>query len=502
VEWGISLVFDKGNNKKLFDFFHENNKEKIPIQRYWTGRYVITLAIGLIVISIISAFWIRHTTFEKRLDMMQFMVEETAKQIVEGNEAKDEDSLLQTIEVRRFLEDPGRYMQMNSDPSIFIVNNNGDIVYDNSPDKSLHRLLNPRLLYDAKKLETFYSKTQNDNLYMVKAPVEIKGTTAGWVVFFELKGNLAEVNQEYKQLFIMVGALAIISLLAIYFLSKQLAKPITDVAEAAELIKEGNYEVQISENVREKEVYELIRSFKEMAIKLEKLENLRTELLAGVTHELKTPVTSISGLLQAIKDGVVEKEEAAEFLDISIQESEKMKKMVEDLLAFNAFATQAMPLDNEIVDVNETTRKIVRDWEITYQHQVIVNIHPTAEPTNITVDYIRLQQILVNLMNNAMHAMDGNNQSKLEIQLKSNQSSSTVFIDVTDSGGGIDIEEQPFIFERFFRGEHKKFQTSGFGLGLPFSKMIAHSMGGDLELLKSTTDGTTFRLTLPITKHH
>src|SRR5699024_240993 len=130
--------------------------------------------------------------------MMQLMVEETAKQKEEGNEAKDEDSLLQTIEVRRILEDPGRNMQMNSYPSIFIVNSNGDIVYDNSPNKSLHRLLNSRLLYYTKKLETFYSKTQNDNLYMVKAPVEIKGTTAGWVVFFELKGNLAEVNQEYK----------------------------------------------------------------------------------------------------------------------------------------------------------------------------------------------------------------------------------------------------------------------------------------------------------------
>src|SRR5699024_7010522 len=134
--------------------------------------------------------------------------------------------------------------------------------------------------------------------------------------------------------------------------------------------------------------------------------------------------------------------------------------------------------------------------------QVIVNIHSTAEPTNITVDYIRLQQILVNLMNNAMHAMDGNNQSKLEIQLKSNQSSSTVFIDVTDSGGGIDIEEQPSIYERFLRGAHKEFPTRGLCLGLPVSKMIAQSMGGDLELLKSTTDGTTFRLTRPITKHH
>src|SRR5699024_11957916 len=128
AEWGISLVFDKGNNKKLFDFFHENNKEKIPIQRYWTGRYVITLAIGLIVISIISAFWLRHTTCEKRLDMMQFMVEETAKQIVEGNEATDEDSLLQTIEERRILEYPDSYMQMNSDPCIFSVKYNGDNV--------------------------------------------------------------------------------------------------------------------------------------------------------------------------------------------------------------------------------------------------------------------------------------------------------------------------------------------------------------------------------------
>src|SRR5699024_9484592 len=154
VEWGISLVFDKGNIKKLFDFFHENNKEKIPIQRYWTGRYVITVASGVMVISIISAFWIRHTTFEKRLDMMQLMVEETAKQIVESNKARDEESILKTIEVRRFIEDPGSNMQMNSDSYIFIVNNYGDIVYDNSPDKSLHRLLNPRLLYDAKKLET------------------------------------------------------------------------------------------------------------------------------------------------------------------------------------------------------------------------------------------------------------------------------------------------------------------------------------------------------------
>lgn len=480
---------------------HENtNQKKIPLQRYWTSRYVFTLAIGLLIVALVSAYWIRHTTFENRIDMMQLMAEESANQIVEGNQVTDEDSVLQNIEVRRFIEDPGRYMQINSDPSIFIVNVNGDVVYSNASETGVHRQLNPELLYTSDNVETFYSEAEDNILYMVNAPVEIEDKIAGWVVLFELKVNLTEVNQEYKQLFIMIGALALLGLLAIYFLSKRLAKPITDVAAAAELIKEGNYDLDISENVREKEVYELIRSFKEMAGKLESLEKLRTELLASVTHEMKTPVTSISGLLQAIKDDVVEGEEAAEFLDISIQESEKMKTMVEDLLAFNSFAADAVPLDIEVMEVNETVRKIVRDWEITHQSTIKLNLYPLTSPAYIHVDHIRLQQILMNLLNNALHAMIDNERASLNVHLHVPNNQSDVFIDITDYGKGIPQEEQSFIFERFYRGQNKKFQTSGFGLGLPFSKMIAQALEGDLELIQSTSEGTTFRLILPLEK--
>src|SRR5690625_4132328 len=117
------------------------------------------------------------------------------------------------------------------------------------------------------------------------------------------------------------------------------------MAQAAEQIKEGNYQITLKEeDVQELEVYELIHAFKEMSQRLEQLETLRTELLAGVTHELKTPVTSISGLIQAVNDDVVEGEEAKEFIEISLKETTKMKKMVEDLLAFNSFAANAVPL--------------------------------------------------------------------------------------------------------------------------------------------------------------
>src|SRR5690625_4988279 len=193
----------------------------------------------------------------------------------------------------------------------------------------------------------------SDKVYLVKKPVTVNNTLLGWVVLLEWKGHLSEVNQEYKQLFIVIVALGLFGWLAIYILSKRLSKPITEVAQAAEQIKEGNYQITLKEDVQELEVYELIHAFKEMSQRLEQLEMLRTELLAGVTHELKTPVTSISGLIQAVNDDVVEGEEAKEFLHISFQEAAKMVNMIDDLLAFHVFAANTIPLSVERRSINE-----------------------------------------------------------------------------------------------------------------------------------------------------
>ena len=437
-----------------------NQKKKIPLQRYWTSRYVITLAIGLLTVAIISAWWIRHTTFENRISMMKFMAEETAIQVVQDNITADEDSLLKNLEVKQFLEQPGRYMQMNSDPSIYLVNVNGEVMYSNTSANKMNVQLNPEILYSETVENTFYSKENHDTLYMIKAPIKTEHQLLGWVVFFELKGNLTEVNQEYKQLFIMIGTLAVLGWLAIFFMSRKLAKPITDVAEAAERIKEGAYDLTLSDDVREKEVYDLIHSFKEMAGKLEQLENLRSELLAGVTHELKTPVTSISGLLQAVKDGVVEGEEARDFINISLKETTKMKLMVEDLLAFNSFVANAVPLNMKQYKLNEVIQRIVHEWEVTHDDAVTITVHYLKEDQWIEADEVRLQQIIVNLLNNALQAM--HQQANKEIQIHLAKNDFELYIDISDKGTGISENEQPFIFERFYRGEEKKFHINGF----------------------------------------
>ncbi|PKR76759.1 two-component sensor histidine kinase [Halalkalibacillus sediminis] len=466
----------------------KTNNKKIPIQRYLTSRYLVTLFIGLIVVALISAWWIRSQTLENRLSMLEFMAEETASQLT----GEDEQRIPPNSELRQFLDERGRFMNMDSDPALYIVNARGSILFSNFPAGQTNRQLSRSLLTNNDDRQLI--ETDSEEVYVVKKPVQVESTVLGWVVFVESKANLAQVNQEYRQLSIMLISLALIGAAVIYFLSRKISRPIKDVAGAAEQVKEGNYDIDLPENIKAEEIDELVRSFKEMSQKLKQLESLRTELLAGVTHELKTPVTSINGMIQALNDGVVEGEEAKEFLRISLNETEKMKRMVEDLLAFNSFAANAIPVEHRYHEVNDLIKECVREWEISNDEPGLdIQMFLLGQPTDVRVDDMRVQQILTNLLTNAKQAIKGEG----KISLNLTEEKETIEVQVTDNGQGIPEEEQPFIFERFYRGENKKYQIGGLGLGLPFSKMISNVLGGDLKLKGSSSEGTTFQLTLP-----
>jgi len=480
VDWGISLVPN------------EKSVRKIPLQRYWTTRYAITLAIGLLIVTIFSAWWIRHSALQDRLQLMEVMADEIANEVVSGRPNSERD--LSDVDVRELLSNPGKYMNMKSNPSILITNVDGDMLYQNSQANQVSIQLNPSILMEEAAVTKLDVTGNSEDMYLVKKPITVNQTLLGWVVLLEWKGHLQEVNQEYRQLFIMVAAVAVFGWLAIYFISRRLARPITEVAKAAEQIKEGNYDITLKEDVAEKEVYELIHGFKEMSQRLHQLETLRTELLAGVTHELKTPVTSISGLIQAVNDGVVTGEEAKEFLQISLDEATKMEKMVEDLLAFNAFATNSLPLTLEKESINDMIKTCMEQWNMMKENEhVQVNLSLLKDDVEVMVDPIRIEQIIVNLCNNAKDAQ--NDEAVISVVLQ--EENEHILMDVIDQGTGIPEAEQPFIFERFYRGKEKQAKTSGFGLGLAFSKLIAQAHHGDLQLVQSSKKGTTFRLLLP-----
>ncbi|SDM64777.1 HAMP domain-containing sensor histidine kinase [Sediminibacillus halophilus] len=468
--------------------------KKVSLQRYWTTRYLITLVVGLAVITVISALWIRHTTLENRLNMMEFMAEETADRI----ENMSDDTLPPEFEIHRVITDRGRFMNRESNPIIYVTDPEGTIISSNLPPQSNGQEIHSSILEKKDTIQTINSENgEQAELYVVKKPIETEDATLGLVLYVESKAELTKVRQEYGQLLIVIGSLLILGWLAIYFITGRLSKPIKEVAAAAKQIEEGNYDVRFSTNTREEEVHELITSFQQMSQKLEHLEALRTELLAGVSHELKTPVTSISGLLQAIDEGVVDKEEAKEFLQLSIRESEKMKTMVEDLLAFNKFAANAVPVTMDTYLINELIIDTLNVWKKTnMQEGVQMEVSLLEQDQTVDVDPLRVQQIMTNLLNNASQAIE----DKGTISVKLHTSQNKVMIDVNDTGEGIPEQEQSYIFERFYRGENKKYKVGGLGLGLPFSKMIANVLNGDLMLVESSPSGTTFRFELPLSE--
>jgi signal transduction histidine kinase len=230
-----------------------------------------------------------------------------------------------------------------------------------------------------------------------------------------------------------------------------------------------------------------------MADRLRQLEEMQTELLAGVTHELKTPVTSISGLVQAVKDDVVTGEEAKEFLGICVKETGRLQKMVEDLLDFNSFAVGDIRVSKERIQLNMLIQEITHKWLIINEDECIqLNTIIPSQTIEIMTDPLRVQQILYNLLNNAKQSICEN--GRIDVTLYENAES--IMVDVKDNGIGIPDEEQHLIFERFYRGKEKKHRIRGLGLGLPFSKLMARALGGDLLLKESSSEGTTFTLTI------
>lgn len=417
------------------------------------------------------------------MNLMEYLAVETADRFGQSS-ANDDYGRLD-----RRLEERARILQMENQPQLFITDLEGNIL-NSGPMRggggSHHPSGEvPQAVFEVD--DTTKKLTINGvEVYTVKSPIFMDDLQTGWVVVIQNADDLADVNQEYRLLIVLLLGLGLLGWAVIYFLTKKILQPIQDVARAAAQVREGDYDITLDSSPKELEIHQLVTSFKEMTNRLSQLEQMRAELLAGVTHDLKTPVTSISGLVQAVRDEIVTGEERQEFLDITLKEIQRLQSMISDLLDFNSLAAGAFTIRPENCNVNELVEDIGRQWQVTQNESVDLKVITPSSTVYRMTDPLRLQQILINLLNNSYQAIG--HAGSISIILSEGR------IDVKDRGTGIPVEEQALVFERFYRGEKKKLKVRGLGLGLPFSKMLARSMGADLILKESSDKGTTFSI--------
>ena len=233
---------------------------------------------------------------------------------------------------------------------------------------------------------------------------------------------------------------------------------------------------------------------------IRRLEKMRSEFVANVSHELKTPITSVKGFAETLLSGdVPDKETADQFLRIIYDESERLNRLITDLLELSKIEKQAMPLQITDVNVNEiinnstqTISKFARDKNITLHLP-----DNSAEPVHVEADKDRLGQIVLNLVANAVNYTSDNG----EIFINVEERTSKVVISVRDTGMGIPEESLDRLFERFYRVDKARSRHSGgTGLGLAIVKHLVESHDGKIFVKSVEGVGSTFTVELPKTQ--
>ena len=311
-----------------------------------------------------------------------------------------------------------------------------------------------------------------------------------------VEGLREAVWEGLRILFISLLAAAVLGMLLAVLFSWRFTKPLNIMKNIAERLAERDYSAR-SNISQQDEIGELARTLDELAGRLQladeesqKLEKLRREFIANISHELRTPVTVIRGSLEALRDGVVtEQEDVQEFHEQMYKESLFLQRLINDLLDLSRLQNTDFPIEKAPLNMVDVIHDAVRSSrQLGAEKRLQITSSVDEDCYMLNGDYGRLRQMLMVFLHNSIKfSPEG---SELRLELEGNR------LRIIDHGCGIKPEDVPYAFDRFYkaRNEHNK---SGSGLGLAIAKQIAQRHDMELELTSKVGEGTTITVVLP-----
>ncbi len=273
-----------------------------------------------------------------------------------------------------------------------------------------------------------------------------------------------------------------------------IAAPLAELMDASEAVSQGDLSVRISEK-SPGQFDQLARSFNHMTAELARADQQRRNLTADVAHELRTPLHIIQGNLEGVLDGVYEPN--PEHIEATLDETHRLARLIDDLQILAQAETGQLPLHMETVAVGELLADIATSFSGQVEQKGIqLEVASPDEALELTADIGRMEQVLGNLMINAIrHTPAGGS-----ITLQGEGQEKYIRLTVSDTGEGIQDENIPFIFDRFWRGDKARTHASGIGggLGLAIAKQLVRAHQGDISVTSKPGILTTFTIDLPV----
>lgn len=347
-------------------------------------------------------------------------------------------------------------------------------------------------------------KIDNSFFTYVKFDFYFPDKSKGSIFVLRKASSYAELA---KELFpILFGLLLFLFIVIIgllnYLVSRSIILPISILTNGAHRIKSGDLSFEIKATSND-EIGQLNRSFEEMRIKLKESVNLqlqyeenRKELLSNISHDLKTPITSIIGYVEGIKDGVANTPEKTDkYLSIIHLKAKDMDSLIDELFLFSKLDLKKEPFSFEIIELNQYMRDYVEELHLELlQDGIKIEFDLLHKPMYVAADREKLKRVMANLINNCVKYMD---KVQKNITISLIEGNNDITIKITDNGQGIEPSALPHIFNRFYRAEQSRnSQTGGSGLGLAIAKQIIVEHGGEIWATSELGKGTNVFFTL------
>ena len=300
----------------------------------------------------------------------------------------------------------------------------------------------------------------------------------------------------YKMGFCILTAVMGIGMILVYASSKKITSPLLQMNEAAKVIAGGNFEQRV-EISSEDEVGQLAESFNHMAESLDKYEKVRRDFIANVSHDLRSPLTSIQGFLGAILDGTIPEQKQEHYLNIVLEETKRLTKLTNDIVELSRAQTSTITLEKKRFDINDLIRESIERLEPRLkQKDIQINAMFAEKETFVCADRDKIARVIYNLVDNAIKFSGEGEQIEIETALKENKK---LLVSVKDYGKGISEEDVKYVFDRFYKVDSSRGKDkTGSGLGLSIVREFLLAHGENIAVKSEEGKGTTFLFCLKL----
>ncbi len=329
---------------------------------------------------------------------------------------------------------------------------------------------------------SFKYKGSNGNdtmvvIYMHTPVEEVKAAQIKVLTYFAFSGGIAIA----------------VAIVLIYIFSRKLSNPLKQIKQAASRISNGEFEKRVNIDSRD-EIGELAKTFNQMAAALQNIEEMRRGFIANVSHELRTPMTSIRGFIEGILDGTIPQEKQNHYLTIVRDETNRLNRLVNDLLDLARMEAGEVKLMPSVFDINELIRRCVIKLEtLLLEKDLTVDADFEEEELQVKGDIDAMERVVYNLMHNAIKFTPVGG----SIGLITRKRKDVAEVTVKDTGVGIEPDELDMIWDRFYKSDKSRSRDkTGTGLGLAIVRNIINEHGQTIRAESKPGEGTSFIFTL------